>query len=513
MNVQTRIQAVTVYSDRARILRSGNFETQSGITSVRVTGLPGQIDEKSIRASLRGPARILSLETAHVRFNETPYQAVQELETKIERIQDQLTLIEHEIRIELEKASHANGILEQSKSMARGYATGTLSIEKNRELFAFVDETARSVARTTIEKSQEKRKLERELQKLQGDLNSLRGQQSREQIDCIIQIESSEGGKCELDLTYIRGGASWNPLYDIRFDKKLTIHYLAEIRHHGEDWNDVELTLSTAQASLSTTVPEFSPWFLQEARPVPPSYPSPAPAMMQARGAAMEAEESDESPEFLAATMAPSTVSAEGAAVTYKLAGRATIPGNNEPRKATIAVKDLSHNLDYVTAPKLADSVFRRAKFRNDSDLMLLAGECQLFFSDDYIGQSWIPQTAPQEDREIYLGVENRLRVTRDLKHHEVDKKFLGDNRTLRWKYSITVENLLPSLARILVREQIPVSAHQQIKVKVESSDPGQIKDQNKLEWELDLKSTQKTELLYELFIEHPIQLPVIGLP
>lgn len=513
--IQTKIRSVTVYSDRARILRGGSFEAQPGTTHVRMSGLPIQLDEKSVRASLRGPARILSIETKLIRFSHTPQETVANLERKIEEIQDNLVLLEQEMRIEQEKAAHANGLLAQSESLAKGYAKGTLSIEKGKELFAFVDETARSSASLGIKKAREKRTLERELKRLQGDLNSLRGQGARERIDCVLQIDSAQAGPCEIELVYSSPGASWIPLYDIRVHKNLAVHYLAEIRQTGEDWNDVEVTLSTASAQASTIIPEFGTWYLRESIPLPRSMPAPAPGM---RGAYLAEEESDEPPEqFLAASaaaMAPAIVSSNEAAVTFKLAGRATIPGNGEARKATIAVQDLAHKLDYVAAPKLTEAIFRRAKFKNDSPLMFLPGDCQLFFGDDYIGQSRIPQTAPSEEREVYLGVENRLRVKRELKQHDVDKKLLGDNRKLRWRYAIDLENLMPEAATILVREQIPVSAHQQIKVKVENVSPSvEIQEQKQLEWELQLAPSQKVELTYDLLVEHPIPLVVEGLP
>ena len=46
-------------------------------------------------------------------------------------------------------------------------------------------------------------------------------------------------------------------------------------------------------------------------------------------------------------------MSEAGASLTYRLGSRADVPGNNDPRKVTVAVFNLEPELDYVTAPKL----------------------------------------------------------------------------------------------------------------------------------------------------------------
>ena len=55
----------------------------------------------------------------------------------------------------------------------------------------------------------------------------------------------------------------------------------------------------------------------------------------------------------------------------------------------------------------------------------------------DFIGASPLKLTAPGEEFELYLGVDDRIYVKRELKAREVDKKFLQDKRRLQYGYEI----------------------------------------------------------------------------
>ena len=150
-------------------------------------------------------------------------------------------------------------------------------------------------------------------------------------------------------------------------------------------------------------------------------------------------------------------VSDAGASLTYQLAGRADIPGANEPRKVTIAVFSLKPVLDYVTAPKVEQVCYRRATVKNDSPYSLLPGNAQLFEGDEYLGATRLEFVAPGQEFELALGADERLRVERKLAARDVDKTFIGDRRRIRYAYTIEVENLREAQQTVLVRDQLPV--------------------------------------------------------
>ncbi|HKV08023.1 MAG TPA: DUF4139 domain-containing protein, partial [Thermoanaerobaculia bacterium] len=91
---------------------------------------------------------------------------------------------------------------------------------------------------------------------------------------------------------------------------------------------------------------------------------------------------------------------------------------------------------------------------------------------DEYLGATHLRHTAPGQELELALGADERMRVERKLTARSVDKTFLADRRRLRYGYRIEVENLRDTPQTVYVRDQLPVSKHEQIKVKLESADP-----------------------------------------
>ena len=208
-------------------------------------------------------------------------------------------------------------------------------------------------------------------------------------------------------------------------------------------------------------------------------------------------------------------VSAEGASVTFQLVQKVSVPSDGSPHKVTVTTFDLSPKIDYLSVPKLAEAVYRRATIINRSDFLLLDGPASLFIEGDFVGTLPLKRIAPNEEFELSLGVDDRVTVKRELKAREVDKKIIGDRRRMRVAYEIEVRNLRAQTIDLEVRDQLPVSRHEQIKVKLEACDPKPIEqtDLNELKWRLALAPNAKDRTRFEFSIEHPPTMHVTGLP
>ena len=201
--------------------------------------------------------------------------------------------------------------------------------------------------------------------------------------------------------------------------------------------------------------------------------------------------------------------------LSYSLSSRADVPGNNDPRKVVIASFNLKPNFDYVTAPKIEAVCFRRAKVKNESQYSMLKGNAQLFEGDDYLGATTLEFVAPNQEFELALGADERLRVERELTLRFVDKNFMGDKRQIRYGYKIEIENLRDAAQTIFVRDHIPLPRDEQIKVKLEAHEPkaSEQSDLNQLEWKITLNANSKQVIKYEFSVEHPKSMDVAGLP
>jgi len=458
-------------------------------------------------------------------FTETPQEQVRELEQQIESISDQIKAYEIRAASIEDSRKAISSLLAETKTYAIALSSGETDIESQLKLFDQLRARSDQLADENQSLSIEKREAERQLQKLQNELELRRKSPRRELYAANVEVEVSQAGDLQVDLTYLVLNAGWQPLYDLRFDQqgdkqaRLEVGYLAQITQTtGEDWPDVALTLSTARPALAGTVPELDPWYI---RPLPPA-PVPVRSARSAKASA-EMNEHDVMPMAVAAPaqMAPpideafAVVEDSGATVTYQVPGTVTAPADGAPHKVVVARIDLQPELDYVSAPRLVEAVYRRAKLSNESRYTLLPGKANLYAGEEYIGATTLELTAPNGEIELYLGVDDRIKVERELKRRDVDKRLLGGKRRLQYGYQIEIENARPDEVRLMIQDQFPVARHEDIKVKLENATPRPDRqtELNLLEWDLSLAANTKQTLRFDFSVEYPQDLVVVGLP
>lgn len=531
--LQTAITTVAAYPDRARVTRSGVVTLKSGSHKLELPQLPLSLDAASVRASARGTAqaRLLGVDVRRDFYEETPVERVRELEKQIEGLEDEVGGIDVQAELLKQERAALGDLGGQTKAFAHGLAYGKTSAEAQMAVFDSLRKRAEETNSALLDLAVQRRDLERRLEKLRNDLNQMQGGGRRQRYTAVVEVEVTQEGELTVELTYVVSKAGWKPLYDVRLleedDQVLEVNYLAQVTQRtGEDWDDVALTLSTARPALAETLPELDPWYVgpvfegakrrrakMTTGAVAPAAPAPmledAVAFQAAAVAKLgEAEERD-------AEIAVATVDTSGSAVTYQVPGAVTVPADGAPHKVAVARIDLEPDLDYVTAPKLVEAVYRRAQVTNNSPYTLLPGSANLFAGDEFIGATEFELVAPQGEIELYLGPDDRVKVERELKRREVDKKLIGDKRRLHYAYEITLENLLPIEAKVTLQDQIPVSRHENVKVKLTSAEPEPDEQSklNLLDWEFELDPGEKRVVGFGFTVEHPREMRVTGLP
>ncbi len=530
--LQTTITAVSVYPDRARVTRSGADRVEVGNHRLEVPELPLRLDAASVRASARGTARarLLGVDVQREFYVETPAEQVHQLEEQIEALQDEMRGLDGQTELLKQERTTIGELSGQTEIYARGLAYGKIGADAHFQLLDGLRSRAREIDGTLLDLTVRRREMERRLQKLQKELVQLRGARGRERYTAVVEVDVTQPGDLTLELTYVVSGAGWQPLYDARLLEEgehsaLEVGYLAQVAQQtGEDWENVALTLSTARPALAETLPELDPWYvgpiraqgrrMDKVKMMRMAAPA-APAVMEAGGAGAEPEAALPMADEVEVEEVMAVVESTGSAVTYQVPASVTVLSDGAPHKVAVADLKLEAQLDYVSAPKLVPAAYRRAKVANDSVYTLLPGPANLFAGDEFIGTTELDLIAPQGEIELYLGADDRVRVERELKRQEVDKKLIGDRRRLRYGYEIEVENLLPTEAQVTLHDQVPVSRHEDIKVKLTSAEPepAEHTELNLLKWELTLSPGEKRVVRFDFLVEHPRDMSIAGLP
>jgi uncharacterized protein (TIGR02231 family) len=164
--------------------------------------------------------------------------------------------------------------------------------------------------------------------------------------------------------------------------------------------------------------------------------------------------------------------------------------------------------------PRLVSFAYLQAKATNRTDgAILLPGKANIFRDDVFVGTSQLANIAPGEEFKLNLGIDEGMKIDRELSERQVDKTFLASNRRITDAYRLKITNLLDCVNHIQINDQIPHSRTEQVKVKVLKISPQiQPGELGRLVWELDLPAQGKTEINYQFSIEHPEGVRVQGL-
>lgn len=399
--VETAVSRVTVYPDRARVTAVGQTTVDVGHHRLLIDGLPLLLEQDSVRVTGQGSAhvRIQSVDVTRQFYEQTPAAKVQELEQAIEKLSDELKQLNHDKERWAAQGDYIDGLRQATVEFAKGLSRGRTTVEDQTQLLAFLHSQDKEMHTAVHGIEQQERTLTKRLKKLQNELNQLRSARPRERFQAVVDVDVLRAGAFQPELSYVVNGASWQPLYDIRLNQQtLEVSYIAQISQHtGQDWVGVALSVSTARPSLNQRLPELQPWFVDVYTP-PPPVPAPAPRAKRAMlGKAMSAADTDEVVMQQAmpvmAEVAVASTSSEGTAVTFQVPNEADIPSDGSPHKTTLQQFELTPKLDYLSAPKHTDAVYRRATVTNSSAGPLLAGSASLFVDHEFIGRTQLSYT------------------------------------------------------------------------------------------------------------------------
>lgn len=526
--VEYSIDDVTVYKDRARMTCKGLVQVDAGVHKLIFDELPLTLDPDSVRVGGGGAAqvRILGVDVSRRHYELAPERRVRELEAQIEQVVDDVQVLDDSYAGLVAQVEHLQGLRQATREFARGLSRGRTSVEDQVRLMQFLGEQDNELRTAMREINQKKRDLDRQLNRLQRELNDLRSARPRQRFQATIEVEVLGSGDFRPELTYVVHAAGWIPLYDLRLIDVGTGHVLeistiAQVTQRtGQDWSDVRLSVSTARPALNQRLPELKPWYVDE-------YKAPQPRQKQARSAGLEPTKAVMAAplqeqvgydafakDYVEAEEVVAEARENGMTVTFDVPGHWDIPSDGSPKKMTLARLSLEPKINYLAIPRHTDAVYRRAIVVNKGSGPLLEGGASLFVGDEFIGNTRIEYTAVDDELVLLLGVEERIRIERELTKRAVDKRLLRENRLVRYGYEIKIKNLMAKAVEVEVQDQIPVSRHEQIRIKLEqvSPEPGERSDLNIMEWLLALKPESEVNIRYEYLIEHPSSLKITGL-
>jgi uncharacterized protein (TIGR02231 family) len=528
--VASQIVAVTVYSDKALVTRRGIVSLTGQEKELVITPLPDIVETESVRVSGQGKVGVRLLEVKCDRmFSTEPVAAkVAQLTQQIQQLEAEWQHLQAQIDALALQSSFLQGLREKTEEQfSISLARKNLNLSETLDFLNFIGSQYGEYAIATTECKTRQQQLDKQLQALRQQLQTIQTPHPKESLSLSVGIEPAGAGEFELEVSYLVSRASWTPLYDVRVSSTsnvVNLGYLAEVTQStGEDWLGVALTLSTAKPGLGTLPPKLEPWYIDV--PIPRQYGyvmAAAPMRARHQLGAAEVETAMPSPaagsaevkEDIAAETVVAEVSREGSVVTFKLSSSGNIPSDGTPHKTTIFHDDFPCTFNYIAMPRLVSFAYLQAKVKNSSEgATLLPGKANIYRDNIFVGSTQLENIAPGQEFNVNLGIDEGLKIERELVERQVDKKLIGNNRRITYAYRLLITNLLNQPANLKLTEQLPVSRNEQIKVRLTRSNPQiQLGEMGILEWDVMIPAQGKQEIYYQFMVEHPPQLTVVGL-
>jgi uncharacterized protein (TIGR02231 family) len=203
----------------------------------------------------------------------------------------------------------------------------------------------------------------------------------------------------------------------------------------GEDWTEVQLTLSTAKPSVGGEPPRLPSKLAQFSQPKAARGRSrrnvrgglggaapPAPGAARAEGklaelADMEMDLDDAAPmeeEALPeAAVQPAAATNNALAATFTVARKSSIASDGQSHKVLLAALHLACSTRHFCVPSQATEAYLQACTTNSSEVVLLPSKsCHVFFDGNFVTTTRLEMVLPGETFTCFLGFDAGVKVT-----------------------------------------------------------------------------------------------------
>jgi len=513
--VKTKIDSVIVYNDRVMVTRICDVRLESG-ADLMVEDLPGALDDQSVRVK----AKDLKFGEIQVRTGYTRELSprVKKIEDRIEKlgIDDRALADENAVLAEKQKFL-ASISVSSPQTISKELFEGKVAPDAWRQGLAFVAEESLKARQRIAEIERKRKDLREEIDALKAEMDDINSYAENLKT-LVFDVHPGKAQEYHLEISYIIYGATWYPYYDLRANPslgKVEIGYFGKIRQTtGEDWDDVSITLSTAQPSQGGNAPEPYPWYISLYLPQLEAKAKRAAAPMASQAPAEECDAvagSAMRDEFVPAPPVESGIS-----VMYPLPGRFTVKSGEAEKKVKIYERIMAAEFEYFSVPRISPVAYLTGEVKNETAYLFLSGEAGTYVGDDFTGRVTMPAIAPDEKVVISFGVDERVKVERKTVKSKVTKGGLVKKVT---RYEYVYENLLTNFhdkdIKCQIVDQLPVPQSPEIKIQDSGLEPKPTEEEKDMaiyRWKTLVRPKQEFKITVTFAVEVPPEARVQGL-
>lgn len=496
-NSSSRIDHVTVYPQGADVTRVAEVNVPAGDHRIILSDLPASIDPRSIRVEGEGssPLEIASVDTKSLYIDQSARDAQRKvIEKEIASLYDERSGLDQTIADANQQRTFLSGLADkQFIPQSTTEPVKGIDVAQLTGLLDLIGTRLSGLAKTIQTSQLRQREIDEKVNELSAKLGALAPSDSY-RVETVINVAASAEMKGVLRVSYRLMEAGWAPYYDARLTTsdsgtaKLAMVRRAEVTQYtSENWDNVELTLSTTRPTGTTTAPELGEEELMaEARrdelarrKIGLEAPASAPVAEMAADALMNKEEEgaatagsvagekDKKQVAKSVEQRQAVIELAGFQANFVIPGRVSVDNSGQAKKVRISSDDHDAKLTVMAVPRIDPNAYLMANFTAKGEAPMLPGSVNLYRDGVYVGQGYVPLLASGEDADLGFGVDDLVKVERK----EVSKK-IGEEGMLTTSnveeraWDITVRNLHKGKMALRVLDRMPFSATDDIEVE-----------------------------------------------
>ncbi len=508
--VDSEIRDITVFLARAQVNRLVKTRLDAGRYNLILTGLAAQLDPNSIQVA--GKGNFLILGTSH-RQN---FLQEMNMPKSLRVLKDSLEYLRRQHVIEESQKEILNK--EEAMLLANqriGGGNTNLTVAELKGMADFFRARMSEIVVARLKQDAAIRKLNERIAKVQSQINAQNELYARNSSEIVVSVSADNATTAELEVSYVVTRAGWQPVYDLRgtnTKSPIQLSYKANVfQSTGEEWKNVNLTLSTANPNLGGLKPELVAQvidFLQVN-----TYHNNYKRAAKSAGA-MDRGPEPEAAEMEAATVADFVNTVESSVNTsFVIQLPYSVASSNKPTLVDIGRHELPALYQYAVTPKLDPDAFLVARATGWEDLNLLPGEASVFFEGTFVGKTFIDPRSIMDTLSLSLGRDKRVVVKREKVRDFSQRKAIGTSIKEARAYEISVRNTRNEPITVIVEDQVPVSRNTQIEVTViDVGGAVQNYDTGKLAWTLTLQPSETRKVMFRYEVKYPKSKAIIPL-
>ena len=525
------VQSVTVYLDRAEVVRTVSFTVDVlGQHEIKITDLSESLNPESIRVKGVGNSQILEVshESTVVDDSKIANQALKDLKHSVSELTKKQKSLALQKRRLQEQQKHID---KYTENMLYGGPASRdpagLAVSAATEILSFNFKEMASLDDRINQLEEESAKVEDEMVILRTEMLKCSsaakgGGNNAFAVTVLVDILNSTGD-ISLQLSYVVSNTTWAPSYDIRVSTTsnvMDVTYYADVTQStGEDWEDCDLFLSTSNPSIGSCPPPLPvrtvDWSYKIAHRRGSKSNSLAMAShrknMKSKRGYNGTDDDDDMRERQGSfslmdgdsgglnnlrnlqiqsitNILPSAPplpngegegesvltsgvmgSGEAGATTFTIPRKVNISSDSKPHKVTVTNETFSPQMVHYVSPNIDASAYLQAKVLNTSRFPLLASEkVSVFMDGNFISTTKMRPVSPGESFNIFLGVDPALKVEyRPCRTSAKTKGLFSSTEVKQYEYCTVLRNTKLNLCRVIVAEILPRSNDENISVEL----------------------------------------------